>query len=190
MLPFILTPEAESRLEALEEIEFTFRVWGKTPDNKLAIEVFAQDMTGVGNFRYVQFESFKQGKISAHIPSNHLEFIRGVTVNFVGWSDEYEERYSYDLTFVHRGFECLPHEVDFSELQLTTIQALSILEKTFFMNLNPPFMSHATNAALEHLRFHRAIGESMPSDEEFVKMSFSLKELNEAIGYGFQESGL
>jgi len=187
MLPFGLTPESKARIESLGEIVFTFRIWGSTPNEELAIEVFAEDMTTLRRFSNVQFEQFREGNIIAFVPTNHLDFIRGVIVDFSGWSEEDEERYSVDLTFVHRGFYCLAHEVDFSELRLSLDEAYEIITKEFFMNFNGPFVSFASNAAFEYLRFKKAVDGKMPSEEEFTGSSFSLQELQDSIALGYQE---
>ena len=188
MLPFELTHEAKARVDSLGEIVFTFRVWGFTPEGALAIEVFSEDMTQVRGFKNTQFEQFKEGEVTAHIPINHLEYIRGVTVDFSGWVNDDEKYYSWDRTFIHRGFYCLAHEVDFSDLRLSFEQVRDIIQKQFFMSFNGPFVVRASNAARQHLQLTKAVNGEIPSDEEFIGLSFTLQELQDSIAFGFEDT--
>ena len=177
MLPFGLTDSARGRIEQFGKATMTFRVWGVMPSGHLAIEVFFEDMRS----SEIEYKEFQHENIIAYIPTNHYDFIRGVTVDFSGWNEEYESNYDNSLTFNHRGFECLPHQVETSEIRLSWFEVNEVIDKIFRMNFNLPYCLHRQAAASNYLLEKK-------EDEETIQESlFSFKELEKAIQVGFSE---
>ena len=83
-------------------------------------------------------------------------------------------------TFNHRGFECLPHKVETSEIRLSWIEINGIIKKIFSMNYESPFYLHRQAAAINHLRFKKD-----EEDEDFQDSLFSFTELEQAVQAGF-----
>ena len=176
MLPIILTDNARKRIEEIEKCIMTFRVWGVNPPGHLAIEVFFEDK----RFPGIEYEKFQDENLIIYIPTNHYDYINGVTVDFSGWSEEDESSYNSDKTFNHRGFECLPHKVETSEIRLSWIEVNGIIKKIFSMNYESPFYLQRQAAAINHLRFKKD-----EEDEDFQDSLFSFIELEQAVQAGF-----
>ncbi len=171
MLPFELTDSARKRIDEIGKATMTFRVWGDNPPGHLAIEVFFEDMRSP----QTDYREFKDGKIIAYIPTNHYDFISGVTVNFSEWNEEYESNYKSNMTFSHRGFECLPHQVETSEIRLSWFEVNDVIKKIFSINFDPPYSFHKIAAASNYLRVKKE------GEEELHEVLFSFGELEEAI---------
>ena len=177
MLPFELTDSARERIEQIGKATMTLRVWGVMPSGHLAIEVFFEDMRSPE----IEYKEFQDKNVIAYIPTNHYDFIRGVTIDFSGWNKEYEEDYNHSMTFNHRGFECLPHLVETSEIRLSWFEVNGVIEKIFWMNFNLPYSLHRQAAASNYLL------EKKEDRETIQESLFSFKELEKAIQVGFSE---
>ena len=92
MMPIILTDSAKRRIEEIGKATMTFRVWGVNPPGHLAVEVFFEDK----RFPGIKYEKFQHENLTTYIPTNHYDYINGVTVDFSGWSEEDESRYNSD----------------------------------------------------------------------------------------------
>lgn len=176
MLPIILTDSAEKRIEEIGEATMTFRVWGVNPPGHLAIEVFFEDK----RFPGIEYEKFQYDNLITYIPTNHHEYIKGVTVDFSEWNEENESNYNSDKTFNHRGFECLPYKVETSEIRLSWLEVNWIIKKIFSMNYESPFYLQRQAAAINYLRFKKD-----EEDEDFQDSLFSFTELEQAVQSGF-----
>lgn len=188
MLPFELTDSARERIEQVGKATMTFRVWAVMHSGHLAIEVFFEDMRSPE----IEYKKFQDKNVIAYIPTNHYDFIRGVTVDFSGWDEEYEVNYSHSMTFNHRGFECLPHQVETSEIRLSWFEVNEVIKKLFWMNYLPPYCLHRQAAASNYLRVKKAeeAARDYPKrwrEEELKLTLFSLEELGEAIQIGLNE---
>ena len=118
-----------------------------------------------------------------YIPTNHYDYINGVTVDFSGWSKEDESSYNSDKTFNHRGFECLPHKVETSEIRLSWFEVNWMIKKIFSMNFESPFYLQRQAAAINYLRIKKdeeVKGPTKP-DEDFRDSLFSFAELEQAV---------
>ena len=94
------------------------------------------------------------------------------------WGDDYPT----ELTNEHRGFFCKGHDADTEKIFLTEGECISVFNKFFFMELNPPFISHASIAAGELLEF--LIHEKKKNRDE---PCFSPDELSKMIQHGYKE---
>ena len=110
-----LTDIAKKKIVDMGKSIMTFRVWGVNPPGHLAIEVFFEDM----RFPGIEYEKFQNENLITYIPTNHYEYINGVTVDFSGWNEENESNYNPDMTLNHKGFECIPHKIETSEIKLS-----------------------------------------------------------------------
>ena len=176
MLPIVLTDNARKRIEEIEKCIMTFRVWGVNPPGHLAIEVFFEDK----RFPGIEYEKFQDENLIIYIPTNHYDYINGVTVDFSGWSEEDESSYNSDKTFNHRGFECLPHKVETSEIRLSWFEVNWMIKKIFSMNFESPFYLQRQAAAINYLRIKKD-----EEDEDFRDSLFSFAELEQAVQSGF-----
>ena len=181
-----LTQQARDRVDELGGITLTFRLWGVTPSKQVAFEVFDRDMRGYLDLG-IEYTEYHVGNIRAWIPSHHENIISGITVDYDStWEEKYSQwgdDYPTDLTNEHRGFFCRGHDTDIAKILLTESECISVFNKLFFMQLNPPFMSHASIAAGELLEF--LIKEQKKNRDE---PCFSPNDLTKMIQYGF-ESG-
>ncbi len=176
MLPIILTDIAKKKIVDMGKSIMTFRVWGVNPPGHLAIEVFFEDM----RFPGIEYEKFQNENLITYIPTNHYEYINGVTVDFSGWNEENESNYNPDMTLNHKGFECIPHKIETSEIKLSWLEVNGIIKKIFSMNYESPFHLQRQAAAINYLRFKKD-----EEDESFQESLFSFTELEQAIKSGF-----
>ncbi len=176
MLPIIFTDNAKKRIEEIGKATMTFRVWGVNPPGHLAIEIFFEDK----RFPGIEYNKIQHDNLIMYIPSNHYDFISGVTVDFSGWNEENESNYNSDKTFNHRGFECLPHKVETSEIRLNWSEVNGIIKKIFSMNYESPFYLQRQAAAINYLRFKKD-----EEDEDFQDSLFSFIEIEQAVQAGF-----
>ena len=79
------------------------------------------------------------------------------------------------MTFSHRGFECLPHQVETSEIRLSWFVVNDVIKKIFSINFDPPYSFHKIAAASNYLRVKKE------DEEELHEVLFSFGELEEAI---------
>jgi Fe-S cluster assembly iron-binding protein IscA len=176
VLPFKLTDTAKERIDEIGKATMTFRVWGVNPPGYLAIEVFLEDMRS----HEIDYKEFRDENVIAHIPTKHYEYIKGVTVDFSEWNNEYESNYNPNKTFNHRGFECLPHQVETSEIRLSWFEVNEVIKKIFSMNYDMPYSLHRQAASNNYLRI-----EKDKEEEELEESLFSFEEIERAVKAGF-----
>ena len=156
MLEINLTQQARDRVDELGGITLTFRFWGITPSKQIAFEVFDTDMREYLGLN-IEYTEYQEGNTRAWVPKHHESIISGITVEYdSNWEENYSRwgtDYRTDLTNEHRGFFCDGHDADTAKILLTESECISIFNKLFFMQLNPPFMAQASNAAGALLEF-------------------------------------
>ena len=134
----------------------------------------------------IEYTEYKVDNVQAWIPTHHEDVISGIIVGYdSSWEESYSrwgDDYPTDLTNEHRGFYCEGHDADITKILLTESECISVFNKLFFMELNHPFMSHASNAAgalLEILIEKQKKNRHEPC--------FSPDELSKMIQCGFKE---
>jgi len=185
VLEINLTGQARDRVDELGGITLTFRFWGVMPSKQIAFEVFDTDMREYLGLN-IEYTEYQVDNIRAWVPAHHENIISGITVDYdSSWEEKYSRwgtDYPTDLTNEHRGFFCKGHDADIAKILLTESECISVFNKLFFMELNPPFMSHASNAAgtlLEYLIKDQKKNRDEPC--------FSPDDLSKMIQYGFKE---
>ena len=126
-LPFSFNKVAQAALDELENITFTFRVWGVDMSGDLCIEAFCRDARNEFPFSTQEFDEHSNGKVTAFIPKHHKEFIHGVVFDY--WEDFDENNFDESKDFRHMGFHCQGLEKPTDELIFSNEEAASIILK-------------------------------------------------------------